>query len=144
MAKPSVTSPAWPARAVVRRIEPLTRVRNEDRCDFTKHMIRLRHANQINDAEANQIVLLNSHDGNRLRSTLATTQQLITQAQGLAFQVQSMDQQFAQAVRRDRERQSDVPGRAPALAEHAQWLADRDADAGAGVAERDRGRERVD
>ncbi|WP_250626916.1 P-type conjugative transfer protein TrbJ [Pinirhizobacter soli] len=33
---------------------------------------------------------------NRLRSTLASTQQLITQAQGLAFQVQSMDQQFAQ------------------------------------------------
>ncbi len=33
---------------------------------------------------------------NRLRSTLATTQQLITHAQGLAFQVQSMDQQFAQ------------------------------------------------
>lgn len=32
---------------------------------------------------------------NRLRSTLATTQQLIAQAQGLAFQVQSMDQQFA-------------------------------------------------
>jgi type IV secretion system protein TrbJ len=33
---------------------------------------------------------------NRLRSTLASTQQLITRAQGLAFQVQSMDQQFAQ------------------------------------------------
>jgi P-type conjugative transfer protein TrbJ len=33
---------------------------------------------------------------NRLRSTLVSTQQLITQAQGLAFQVQSMDQQFAQ------------------------------------------------
>ncbi|HBP5136777.1 P-type conjugative transfer protein TrbJ [Pseudomonas aeruginosa] len=32
---------------------------------------------------------------NRLRSTLATTQQLIAQAQGLAFQVQNMDQQFA-------------------------------------------------
>ncbi|WP_321942144.1 P-type conjugative transfer protein TrbJ [Paraburkholderia tropica] len=32
----------------------------------------------------------------RLQSNLATTQQLITQAQGLAFQVQSMDQQFAQ------------------------------------------------
>ncbi|HCE6610212.1 TPA: P-type conjugative transfer protein TrbJ [Pseudomonas aeruginosa] len=32
---------------------------------------------------------------NRLRSTLATTQQLIAQAQGLAFRVQSMDQQFA-------------------------------------------------
>jgi len=33
---------------------------------------------------------------NRLRSTLANTEQLISQAQGLAFQVQSMDQQFAQ------------------------------------------------
>lgn len=32
---------------------------------------------------------------NQLRTNLATTQQLITQAQGLAFQVQSMDQQFA-------------------------------------------------
>ena len=31
----------------------------------------------------------------QLRTNLATTQQLITQAQGLAFQVQSMDQQFA-------------------------------------------------
>lgn len=32
---------------------------------------------------------------NQLRANLATTQQLIAQAQGLAFQVQSMDQQFA-------------------------------------------------
>jgi type IV secretion system protein TrbJ len=32
----------------------------------------------------------------QLRSNLANTQQLITQAQGLAFQVQSMNQQFAQ------------------------------------------------
>ncbi|MGI2228969.1 P-type conjugative transfer protein TrbJ [Burkholderia vietnamiensis] len=32
----------------------------------------------------------------QLRSNLATTQQLITQAQGLTFQVQSMNQQFAQ------------------------------------------------
>lgn len=31
----------------------------------------------------------------RLQSTLATTQQLIAQGQGLAFQVQNMDQQFA-------------------------------------------------
>ncbi len=45
-----------------------TRVRNEDRRDFTKHMIRLRHANQINDAEANEIVLLNSHDGGKRRT----------------------------------------------------------------------------
>jgi P-type conjugative transfer protein TrbJ len=32
----------------------------------------------------------------QLRTNLANTQQLITQAQGLAFQVQSMNQQFAQ------------------------------------------------
>ena len=40
-----------------------TRVRNEDRREYTKHMIRLRHANQINSSEANEIILLNSHDG---------------------------------------------------------------------------------
>ncbi|RTB44099.1 DUF932 domain-containing protein [Pseudomonas aeruginosa] len=40
-----------------------TRVRNDDRRDFTKHMLRLRHANQINASEANEIILINSHDG---------------------------------------------------------------------------------
>ena len=40
-----------------------TRVRQDDRRDFTKHMLRMRHATQVNDAEANEIVLLNSHDG---------------------------------------------------------------------------------
>ena len=40
-----------------------TRVRHEDRREYTKHMLRLRHASQINGAEANEIVLLNSHDG---------------------------------------------------------------------------------
>ena len=40
-----------------------TRVRDEGKRDFTKHMLRLRHASQINDAEANEIILLNSHDG---------------------------------------------------------------------------------
>lgn len=38
-------------------------VRNEDRLDFTKHMIRLRHEGQINGAEANEVILVNSHDG---------------------------------------------------------------------------------
>ncbi len=37
-----------------------TRVRHEDRRDFTKHMLRLRHASQINGAEANEVILLNS------------------------------------------------------------------------------------
>lgn len=40
-----------------------SRVRRDDRREFTKHMLRLRHASQINDAEAAEIVLLNSHDG---------------------------------------------------------------------------------
>lgn len=40
-----------------------TRVRHEDRREFTKHMIRLRHSSQINGNEANEIILLNSHDG---------------------------------------------------------------------------------
>jgi len=48
-----------------------TRVRNQDRRDHTKHMIRLRHANQVNDSIANEIVLLNSHDGTSSYQMLA-------------------------------------------------------------------------
>ena len=48
-----------------------TRTRHADRRDFTKHMIRLRHASQINGAEANEIVLLNSHDGTSSYQMLA-------------------------------------------------------------------------
>lgn len=40
-----------------------TRVRDTGKREHTKHMLRLRHANQINGAEANEIILLNSHDG---------------------------------------------------------------------------------
>ena len=48
-----------------------TRVRNESKRDFTKHMIRLRHANQIDDREANEVILLNSHDGTSSYQMLA-------------------------------------------------------------------------
>lgn len=48
-----------------------TRVRDETKRDFTKHMIRLRHAAQINDTEADEIVLLNSHDGTSSYQLLA-------------------------------------------------------------------------
>lgn len=48
-----------------------TRVRNEDRSEFTKHLIRLRHTSQINGSEANEIVLLNSHDGTSSYQMLA-------------------------------------------------------------------------
>src|SRR5690606_28561838 len=39
--------------------------------EHTKHMLRLRHASQINGAEANEIVLLNSHDGTSSYQMLA-------------------------------------------------------------------------
>ncbi|WP_426154156.1 DUF932 domain-containing protein [Pseudomonas sp. DC3000-4b1] len=40
-----------------------TRVRHEGKREHTKHMLRLRHASQIATEEANEIILLNSHDG---------------------------------------------------------------------------------
>lgn len=40
-----------------------TRVRDEGKCEHTKHMLRLRHVGQIISGEANEIVLFNSHDG---------------------------------------------------------------------------------
>lgn len=40
-----------------------TRVRNADKREFTKHMMRLRHVSRINQDETNEIILLNSHDG---------------------------------------------------------------------------------
>lgn len=40
-----------------------SRVRDEARRAYTKHMVRLRHADQINGREANEVILLNSHDG---------------------------------------------------------------------------------
>lgn len=48
-----------------------THVRNEDRRDYTKHMLRLRHASQINGDEANEVVLINSHDGTSSYQMLA-------------------------------------------------------------------------
>jgi hypothetical protein len=39
------------------------KARDEGKREHTKHMIRLRHATQINSTEANEIILLNSHDG---------------------------------------------------------------------------------
>lgn len=47
--------------------------RDESRMDFTKHMVRLRHASQISKQEANEIILLNSHDGTSSYQMLAGT-----------------------------------------------------------------------
>ncbi len=48
-----------------------TRVRLQDKKEHTKHMIRLRHAEQIAGKEANEIILLNSHDGTSSYQMLA-------------------------------------------------------------------------
>ncbi len=40
-----------------------TRVRLEGKKEHTKHMLRLRHADMITGSEADEIILLNSHDG---------------------------------------------------------------------------------
>lgn len=48
-----------------------TRVRHDDRREYTKHMIRLRHVNEITAREANEIILLNSHDGTSSYQILA-------------------------------------------------------------------------
>ncbi|MFC4160740.1 DUF932 domain-containing protein [Chitinimonas lacunae] len=61
-----------------------SRVRRPDRHDFTKHMIRLRHASQINGTEANEIILLNSHDGTSSYQMLAGLFRFVCQ-NGLVF-----------------------------------------------------------
>lgn len=49
-----------------------TRVRDAGKREHTKHMLRLRHASQINArGEANEIILLNSHDGTSSYQMLA-------------------------------------------------------------------------
>jgi Domain of unknown function (DUF932) len=48
-----------------------TRTRDDAKREHTKHMVRLRHASQIDAAEANEIVLLNSHDGSSCYQMLA-------------------------------------------------------------------------
>ena len=48
-----------------------TRVRHEDRHDYTKHMLRLRHASQINGAEGERIILLAARWHQRLGRMLA-------------------------------------------------------------------------
>lgn len=49
------------------------RCRDEGKRDHTKHMLRLRYAGQIISSEANEIILLNSHDGTSSYQMLAGT-----------------------------------------------------------------------
>ncbi|RQT14808.1 DUF932 domain-containing protein [Burkholderia contaminans] len=56
-----------------------TRVRDEGKREYTKHMLRLRHADQIIGDEANEIVLLNSHDGTSSYQMLAGVLRFVCQ-----------------------------------------------------------------
>src|ERR1700674_1638066 len=47
------------------------RTRVPGKADFTKHMLRLRHAGDIQAQEANEIILINSHDGTSSYQMLA-------------------------------------------------------------------------
>ena len=56
-----------------------TRVRDQDKREHTKHMIRMRHADQITGEEANEIILLNSHDGTSSYQMLAGVLRFVCQ-----------------------------------------------------------------
>jgi hypothetical protein len=56
-----------------------TRVRHDDRREFTRHMIRMRHADDITGEEANEIILLNSHDGTSSYQMLAGAYRFVCQ-----------------------------------------------------------------
>ncbi|MPV71485.1 DUF932 domain-containing protein [Burkholderia sp. BE17] len=56
-----------------------TRVRDESKREFTKHMLRLRHADQITGEEVDEIVLLNSHDGTSSYQMIAGTFRFVCQ-----------------------------------------------------------------
>jgi hypothetical protein len=48
-----------------------TLVRHEDHRNYTRHMLRLRHESQIHGSEANEIILVNSHDGSSAYQMMA-------------------------------------------------------------------------
>ncbi|MDY1261815.1 P-type conjugative transfer protein TrbJ [Pseudomonas aeruginosa] len=90
---------AKPASAIT-VIDPTNLVQNTLTAIRTMEMIE----NQINQLQNEAQMLANQGRNlaslpfnvvNRLRSTLATTERLISQAQGLAFEVQSMNTEFA-------------------------------------------------
>lgn len=56
-----------------------SRSRDLAKRDHTKHMVRLRHANQISGEEANEIILVNSHDGSSAYQMLAGVYRFVCQ-----------------------------------------------------------------
>lgn len=56
-----------------------SRVRDPGKREYTKHMLRLSHATQIVGEEANEVVLLNSHDGTSSYQMLAGVLRFVCQ-----------------------------------------------------------------
>ena len=77
-----------------------TRVRNSDKREHTKHMIRLRHANTIVAKEANEIILLNSHDGTSSYQMMGGCFRFVC-ANGLVLGDAAMDQKVRHSGRQD-------------------------------------------
>lgn len=50
-----------------------TRVRDSDKRDFTRHMLRMRHISKMGKDCVNEIILLNSHDGTACYQMIAGT-----------------------------------------------------------------------
>lgn len=63
--------------------EPFMVVQSKSRIpgksEFTKHMLRLRHRGQIGDKRANEIILINSHDGTSSYQMLAGVLEFVCQ-----------------------------------------------------------------
>jgi len=96
---------------------------------------QLQNEAKMLENQARNLASLPSSVVGQLRANLALTQRLIDQAKGLAYDVARMDRDFARLYPCHRERRPDVPGHAGTLEEHAHQPADRDADAGPGLAE---------
>ncbi|WP_256806699.1 DUF932 domain-containing protein [Pseudomonas kurunegalensis] len=77
-----------------------TRVRNTDKRDHTKHMIRLRHADTIVAKEANEIILLNSHDGTSSYQMMGGCFRFVC-ANGLVLGDAALDQKVRHSGRQD-------------------------------------------
>ncbi|WPP02551.1 DUF932 domain-containing protein (plasmid) [Pseudomonas sp. HR96] len=77
-----------------------TRVRNEAKREHTKHMLRLRHKSHILTQEANEIILLNSHDGSSSYQMMAGKFRFVC-ANGLVLGDMASDQKVRHSGRED-------------------------------------------
>lgn len=77
-----------------------TRVRNEAKREHTKHMLRLRHKSQILTQEANEIILLNSHDGSSSYQMMAGKFRFVC-ANGLVLGDMALDQKVRHSGREE-------------------------------------------